>query len=80
MDFLQRFLVDIGPFGPDQGQGGKYLFLPPGYDGDVPDGYFVVPSPTFNVLYGLRGFKVDGKTDQAVADEAAEDLSARPGG
>jgi hypothetical protein len=67
MDALQRFMVDVGPFGPDKGAGGKYLFLPPGYDGKVPDGYFVVESPTFSVIYGLRGFKVDGKTDQAVA-------------
>ena len=67
MDTLQRFLTDIGPLGPDKGQGGKYLFLPPGYTGDVPQGYFVVKSPTYSVNYFLRGFKVDGKTDQAVA-------------
>ena len=67
MDTLQRFLVDIGPLGPDKGKGGKYLFLPPGYTGDVPEGYFVVKSPTYSVNYFLRGFKVDGKTDQAVA-------------
>ena len=28
--------------------GGKYLFLPPGHDGDVPDGYFVFQSPTYS--------------------------------
>jgi len=67
MDTLQRFLVDIGPLGPDKGNGGKYLFLPPGYEGDVPEGYFTVRSPTYRVSYGIRGFKVDGKTDQAVA-------------
>ena len=67
MDTLQRFLVDIGPLGPDQGKGGKYLFLPPGYTGDIPKGYFVVKSPTYSVSHGVRGFKVDGKTDQAVA-------------
>ena len=67
MDTLQRFLVDIGPLGPDKGKGGKYLFLPPGYTGEVPEGYFVVKSPTYSVCYFLRGFKVDGKTDQAVA-------------
>ena len=33
MDALQRYLVDIGPLGPDKGTGGKYLFLPPGYSG-----------------------------------------------
>ena len=67
MDTLQRFLVDIGPLGPDKGKGGKYLFLPPDYRGEVPEGYFVVKSPTYSVNYFLRGFKVDGKTDQAVA-------------
>jgi hypothetical protein len=41
------FVADIGPTGQDQGQGGKYLLLPPDYDGDVPDGYFVVRSPTY---------------------------------
>jgi hypothetical protein len=67
MDALQRFLVDIGPLGPDKGQGGKYLFLPPGYTGNVPEGYFAVKSPTYSVTYGVRGFLVDGKPDQAVA-------------
>ena len=67
MDTLQRYLVDIGMLGLDKGRGGKYLFLPPGYQGKVPDGYFVVKSPTYSVTYGVRGFKVDGKTDQAVA-------------
>jgi hypothetical protein len=67
MDALQRYLVDIGPLGPDKGNGGKYLFLPPGYTGPVPSGYFVVKSPTYSVTYGVRGFQVDGKTEPAVA-------------
>jgi hypothetical protein len=41
------FVADIGPTGKDRGKGGKYLLLPPGYEGDVPDGYFVVRSPTY---------------------------------
>ena len=67
MDARQRYLVDIGLPGPDKGKGGKYLFLPPGYTGEAPKGYFVVKSPTYIVGFGMRGFKVDGKTDQAVA-------------
>jgi len=67
MDVLQRFLVDIGPLGPDKGKGGKYLFLPPGYTGEPPSGYFVVKSPSYCVTFGIRGFLVDGKTDHAVA-------------
>ena len=66
-DGLQRYLADIGPLGPDKGQGGKFLVLPPGFQGSVPDGYFVSHSPTYSVTFAVRGFQVDGKTDQAVA-------------
>jgi hypothetical protein len=66
-DGLQRFLVDVGPLGPDKGKGGKFLVLPPGYTGNVPEGYFVSRSPTYSVAFAVRGFQVEGKTDQAVA-------------
>ncbi len=66
-DGLQRYLADIGPLGPDKGKGGKFLVLPPGYDGPVPEGYFVSRSPTYSVSFAVRGFQVNGKTDQAVA-------------
>ena len=46
-DHTFKFVFDIGPTGKDQGKGGKYLVLPPDYDGDVPDGYFVFRSPTY---------------------------------
>ena len=36
-----RWVTDVGFTGPDKGAGGKYLLLPPGYTGQVPDGYFV---------------------------------------
>jgi hypothetical protein len=39
MDALQRFLVDIGPLGPDKGQGGKYTGPQANADGTV-DVYF----------------------------------------
>ena len=66
-DGLMRYLTDIGPLGPDKGAGGKFLVLPPGYTGAVPEGYFVSRSPTYSVGFGVRGFQVDNKTDQAVA-------------
>ena len=34
----QRNLFDVGLPGPDAGHGGKFLLLPPGYDGEVPSG------------------------------------------
>ncbi len=46
-DHTFKFVLDIGPTGKDEGKGGKYLVLPPDYDGDVPDGYFVFRSPTY---------------------------------
>ncbi|MDH0893250.1 MULTISPECIES: DUF1254 domain-containing protein [unclassified Pseudomonas] len=50
---------DIGLPGPDRGQGGRYLILPPGYQGEVPDGYFVYRSETNGVFLFLRSFFQD---------------------
>lgn len=47
-------LADVGPSGDDAGKGGKYLFLPPGYQGVPPTGYIAVQSPTYFVHVGLR--------------------------
>lgn len=66
-DGVQRYLADIGPLGADKGQGGRFLILPPDYKGDVPGGYFVSRSPTYSVLFAVRGFQVEGKTAPAVS-------------
>jgi hypothetical protein len=47
--------------GPDRGKGGKFLLLPPGYKGAVPQGYFVYRSATNSVFIFLRGFYEDPK-------------------
>jgi hypothetical protein len=65
-DGLQRYLADVGPLGADKGTGGKFLLLPPGFSGTIPEDYFVSRSPTYSVTLGLRGFQADGKTNQAV--------------
>ncbi|XVU26743.1 DUF1254 domain-containing protein [Actinoplanes sp. CA-054009] len=46
-DFWFRYVADLGLAGPDRGAGGRYLLLPPGYDGQVPDGYHVLRTPTY---------------------------------
>jgi hypothetical protein len=69
LDFWQRpipvdggkFYGDVGFFGPDAGKGGKFLLLPPGYKGDVPEGYYAYRSETYNVFIFLRGFYQDPK-------------------
>jgi hypothetical protein len=67
-DFWFRYVADLGNAGPDRGKGGKFLFLPPGYEGDVPEGYFVFRSSTFGNLIFWRGFLVNGDTKPAVAN------------
>ncbi len=59
-DFWGRYVGDVGNAGPDKGQGGKYLLLPPGYTGDVPEGYFVARSPTYGNWFFFRGFLEKG--------------------
>ena len=59
-------ITDIGATGPDKGKGGKYLVLPPGYEGEVPSGYFVVKSPTYGVMVVLRGYMENGSTAPTV--------------
>jgi hypothetical protein len=51
-----KFAGDVGFAGPDHGKGGKFLLLPPGYTGAVPQGYYVYGSATNNVMVTLRAF------------------------
>ena len=44
-DYWFRWVIDIGPPGPDRGEGGKYLVLPPGYEGPLPEGGSSLPAP-----------------------------------
>jgi len=70
LDFWQRpipgptidghaFFGDVGLPGPDGGKGGKFVILPPGYTGPVPDGHFIYRSGTNNVFVFLRSFYQD---------------------
>lgn len=61
-----RYVTDFGNVGPDEGQGGKFLILPPGYDGDVPEGYFVAQTTSYGNWVIWRGFLEDGSTQTAV--------------
>jgi hypothetical protein len=65
-DFWQRSLVDVGLPGPDAGNGGKFLLLPPGYDGEVPSGYYEVRATMHNHNLLVRGIIVDSDVPAAV--------------
>ncbi len=65
-DFWYRWVTDVGITGPDKGKGGKYLILPPGYKGEVPQGYFVVRPSTYGNWVPFRTFLVDGSPKPGV--------------
>ena len=58
-DFWQRPLCDVGFAGPDKGQGGKYLILPPDYEGEAPKDYFTFRSRIYGVFVFWRAFYQD---------------------
>lgn len=62
------YVTDIGAVGPDKGQGGKYLILPPEYEGDVPEGHFTFSTKSYQHWLILRASPgPDGDTAGPVA-------------
>ena len=67
-DMWFGWIIDIGLPGPDRGEGGKYLVVPPGYGGPLPDsGFHVGRSKTMHVLYAVRAFMDNNDPKPAVA-------------
>jgi hypothetical protein len=68
-DYWFRWIIDIGTPGPDRGEGGKYLVLPPGYDGPVPEGgFFIARSRTTRLLWFGRSFMENKSDPKPVAE------------
>ncbi len=59
-DAAFNYIEDIGPLGPDKGQGGKFLVLPPDYEGEIPSGYFVIQAKSYRHWVFLRAPIADG--------------------
>ena len=60
MDCWQAPLEDVGSAGADKGNGAKYLITPPEYRQEVPDGYILLRSDTFQGYALLRSILKDG--------------------
>jgi len=71
-----RYITDMGAAGPDKGKGGKYLILPPGYEGEIPEGYHVFKSNTYNVWNFMRGYTEKGVKE--AADRIKNNLKVYP--
>jgi hypothetical protein len=68
-DMWWRWVIDFGLPGPDRAAGGRYLILPPGYEGALPEGgYYVARSRTSRVLMLGRMF-LENKNDPKPAVE-----------
>lgn len=65
-DHHQGWILDMGLPGPAGDKGGKHLILPPGYQGEVPAGYFTGTSASYKVMVGLRALPVKGDVKAAM--------------
>jgi hypothetical protein len=78
LDAWQRPVEDVGVIGPDQGKGGTYLILPPGYAAEsAPQGYLTRQSQTRHGMLFLRAVRAPGESrERAVARLAQTNLYA----
>ena len=66
-DFWQRSIADVGLPGPDGAKGGKFLLLPPGYQGEAPQGgYHVLQGTSNNYNVMVRGIVQNDDKEAAV--------------
>ena len=64
-----RWVIDVGLPGPDRGEGGKYLIVPPGYEGALPQGEFnVAHSKTIHGVWFARAFMENGNDPKPVVE------------
>ena len=82
-DMWFQWVTDFGLPGPDRGEGGKYLFVPPDYKGELPDsGYFVQKMRTTRATMLGRSFleKNDPKPVVALIKKTLKVYPYLPGG
>jgi hypothetical protein len=72
-DFWFHYVTDVGNAGPDKGNGGKYVLVPPDYEVSLLDkfeaaleGAHICKSNTYGNWFVLRGFPVGGDTPAVV--------------
>ncbi|MGO8749466.1 MAG: DUF1254 domain-containing protein [Thermoguttaceae bacterium] len=65
-DHNMRWVHDMGTIGPEKGQGGKHLILPPDYTDTVPEGYYIARSKTWKVVVFVRIVPLGGNIAKAI--------------
>ncbi|MFJ8228481.1 DUF1214 domain-containing protein [Streptomyces sp. NPDC094448] len=79
MNYWQAAIEDVGSAGLDNGAGAKYLILPPGYTGIIPDGYTLLQSDTVQGYAMVRSTPTDHSPESIDAAVAyAEQVALYP--
>lgn len=74
-----RWVIDLGLPGPDRGLGGKYLLVPPGYEGALPQGeYNVAHCKTNTIVWFGRSYLKDGNDPKPVVETIRKTLKVYP--
>jgi hypothetical protein len=77
-DMWFGWITDFGLPGPDRGDGGKYLFVPPGYKGELPEsGYFVQKMSTTRATMLGRSF-LENNDPKPVVERIKKTLKIYP--
>ena len=77
-DFWFDWISDFGLAGPDKGQGGKFLVVPQGYEGTLPEGgYYICHAKTNLVTVLGRMFLVNNSTEES-SKTVKENLKVYP--
>mgnify|MGYP001825501624 FL=1 len=65
-DHHMEWFGDMGTIGAGKGKGEKNLLIPPGYEGDIPQGYAPLFSKTWKSVLAMRIVVPNGDYDEAV--------------
>jgi hypothetical protein len=78
-DCWQTAIEDVGPAGVDKGKGGRYLIVPPGYKGHVPEGHIPMRPSTYQSYGILRSNPASGSAaDVARAADYGKQIKVYP--
>jgi hypothetical protein len=77
-DVWFRWVIDMGLPGPDRGEGGKYLFLPPDYTGIVPESGYSVARSTTRWLLSFTRYFLENNDPKPVVERIKKYLKIYP--
>ena len=78
-DMWFSWIIDIGFPGPDRGEGGKYLIVPPDYKGTLPEGEFnIAHSRTVQGVWFARAFLENGNDPKPTVERVRKFTKVYP--